>query len=125
MVLIEIMASFKKKKYTDPVICKHSNDVSNDWYIFFRFKHEGKVYKYKKREGVNRIKELNERVVAIDKLLEEIAYDLRHGWNPLLDPKRENEYSPYAYSKNHLRPKRITMQERMQKYNIRGAKNKD
>jgi hypothetical protein len=90
-----LMPSFKKKKYTEPVIGSHNNDLSKDWYVFFRFKHEGKVFKFKRREGVNRIKDLSRKLSAIEELLSEIQYDLKHGWNPLLDPKRENDYNPY------------------------------
>jgi hypothetical protein len=93
------MPSFKKKKYTDPVACRHNNNLSKDWYVFFRFKYEGKVYKYKRREGINRIKELEGRLQAIADLVEEIRYDLVHGWSPLLDPKREKDYNPYLLVK--------------------------
>ena len=93
------MPSFKKKKYTDPVACRHNNDLSKDWYVFFRFKHDGKVYKYKRREGINRIKELEGRLQAIAGLVEEIRYDLMHGWNPISDPKRERNYNPYLVVK--------------------------
>jgi hypothetical protein len=89
------MSSFKKKKYTEPVICRHGNDLSKDWYVLFRFKADGKVHSYKRREGINRIKELNDRLSAIEELREEIAFDLKNGWNPTSDPKRELNYSPY------------------------------
>lgn len=81
--------------YTDPVICKHGNDVTKDWYIFFRYKHEAKVYKFKRREGVNRIKDLQERLLAIEDLQYDLKFDLKNGWNPILDPKREKDYNPY------------------------------
>lgn len=95
MLTFEYMASFKKKVYTDPVICMHNNDVEKDWYIFFRYKHEGKVYKFKRREGINRIKDLQERLSVIEDLQHELKYDLKNGWNPILDPKREINYNPY------------------------------
>jgi hypothetical protein len=34
------MSGFGKKCYTKPVICQHHNDLSKDWYVFFRFKNE-------------------------------------------------------------------------------------
>lgn len=89
------MAFFKKKKYSNPVISKHCNDVTKDWYVFFSYKFEGKIYKFKRREGINRVKELDHRLNAIHELLSEILYDLQYGWNPILDPKRENDYNPY------------------------------
>lgn len=90
------MPSFKKKNYTEPVICNHNNDLSKDWYVFFRFKHEGKIHKFKRREGVNRIKKLDKRLIEIENLLDELKFDLKNGWNPLLDPKRQRNYSPYT-----------------------------
>lgn len=89
------MASFKKKNYSEPIISNCGMDLLQDWYVFFRFKHEGKVHKYKRREGINRIKNLGERLKAIDELCTEISFDLRHGWNPILDPKRAIDYNPY------------------------------
>lgn len=89
------MSPFKKKKYTNPIICHHNNDLSKDWYVFFRFKNEGKIHSYKRREGINRIKELNNRLFAINILKDEIEFDLKHGWNPIMDPQREIDYSPY------------------------------
>jgi hypothetical protein len=97
------MASFKKKKYTDPVISSHDNDLSKDWYIFFRFKYEGKVFKFKRREGINRIKDLNQRLEAVEELLSEVQYDLINGWNPILDPKREVDYNPYLRKRQSIR----------------------
>jgi hypothetical protein len=97
------MASFRKKVYTDPVISKHGNDITKDWYVFFRYKHEGKVYKFKRREGVNRIKDLTERLSAIEDLLYDIKFDLKNGWNPILDPKREKDYNSFRI--NQLKPK--------------------
>ncbi len=87
------MPSFNKKIYTEPVICKHGKDVSKDWYVFFSFKSSDKEHKFKRREGINRIKSLSGRLKAIRELREDISYDLKHGWNPLLDPKRQNYYN--------------------------------
>jgi hypothetical protein len=89
------MPSFKKKCYTNPVICLHNSDLSKDWYVFFRFKNDGKVHAYKRREGINRIEELSTRITAIEELRDEIEFDLTNGWNPIIDPKRELEYSPF------------------------------
>jgi len=87
------MSGFGKKCYTKPVICGHYNDLLKDWYVFFRFKNEGKVHSYKRREGVNRIEELNARLSAIEELRDDIEFDLKCGWNPIKDPKRALEYS--------------------------------
>lgn len=89
---------YKRKRYTAPVICDHGNDTSKDWYVFFCYKSDGKVHKFKKREGINRIKDLAKRTTAIENLLMEIEFDLRHGWDPLNDPKREIDYNPYLHT---------------------------
>ena len=88
------MPAFGKKRYTTPVVGRNNNDVSKDWYVFFRYKHEGRVYKFKRREGINRIKDPVEKLKALHTLYNELCYDLRHGWNPILDPKREIDYKP-------------------------------
>jgi hypothetical protein len=97
------MPSFKKKNYTEPIIGAHNNDISRDWYVFFRFKHNLNIIKVKRREGINRIKDLSQRLIAIEELLYEIQFDLRHGWNPILNPKRENDYNPYLQGKTSKR----------------------
>jgi hypothetical protein len=123
-----LMPSFKKKNHTTPVIGNHHNDVSKDWYVFFRFKHEGKVFKFKRREGINRIKKLRERLVAIRELRSELEFDLEHGWNPILDKKREYEYNSYLYGRGSksqinsriLKLKKVTKQELFNKYYYKG-----
>lgn len=57
------------------------------------------MYKFKRREGINRTKDLRERINVVEELLLEIQFDLKHGWNPVLDPKRENDYNPYIKKK--------------------------
>jgi len=96
------MASFKKKTYTDPVISRHDNDLAKDWYVFFRYKYAGNVYKFKRREGINKIKDLQERLSAVEDLKYELKFDLKNGWNPLDDPKRELDYL-LPTSKDHFR----------------------
>ncbi len=88
-----------KKNYTTSVVNTHGNDLKKDWYVFFQFKHERKTYKFKKRGGVNRIKELEERIEAINSLKNEIDFNLYCGWNPVADPKCLREYNPYATPK--------------------------
>lgn len=109
------MPSFQKKIYTEPVICKHEKDVSKDWYVFFRFRAEEKTYKYKRREGINRIKNLKGRLKAIKDLREEISYDLKQGWNPLLDPKRQNYYNlDLAHNKTPQSSKAVRITKKQQ-----------
>ena len=115
------MASFKKKYYTTPVICRHNKELLKDWYVFFQFKYEGKIYKYKRRDGVNRIKDLKKKLLAINKLLIEIEieFDLKDGWNPLLDPKRDKTYNKYLdpkIEKPTTKKYQATIEERMKRY---------
>jgi hypothetical protein len=81
------MESFRNPNYSKPVISKHCNDLKRDWNVFFEFLHEGKIHKIIKREGVNRLKVLDERINAINILQEKIDSCLRFGWNPILDPQ--------------------------------------
>jgi hypothetical protein len=108
-----MMPPFKKKSYTEPIISRHDNNIEKDWYVSFRFKHEGKIHKYKRREGVNRIRGLSERLKAIEELRDEIAFDLKHGWNPIFDPQREIDYNPYLRS--NLDKQSVTNQGRTNK----------
>lgn len=120
------MSPFKKKRYTEPIISNHDNNIEKDWYVSFRFKNDGKVHKFKRREGVNRLKNLQERLNAIAELRVEIAFDLKHGWNPILDPKRENDYNPYLYGTKGQRVqstsvrKKPTKEELFNKYYLKG-----
>jgi hypothetical protein len=102
------MSSFKKKSYTEPVKCTHKNDLTKDWYVFFQFKYHGKIFKFKRREGINRIKNLDGRINALEELLNDLQFDLRHGWNPILDRKREKDYNPYLLPKDVNTSKKTT-----------------
>lgn len=103
------MSGFGKKCYTKPVLCQHDNDLSKDWYVFFRFKNEGKVHSYKRREGINRIEDLNDRLSAIEELRDDIEFDLICGWNPIKDPKRALEYGPVSpeYNRGDRRKEKV------------------
>jgi hypothetical protein len=68
--------------------------------VFFEYKHDGKKYKFKKREGVNRIKDVNERIEDIKALRNELERDLFFGWNPLRDPKRTDIQNPFYLKTN-------------------------
>jgi hypothetical protein len=84
--------------------------------VFFEYKHDGKKYKFKKRDGVNRIKNFNERIEDIKALRDELERDLFFGWNPLQDPKRIVLKNPYYFKTNPFQksePK--TAVERMSK----------
>ena len=92
MYIREMSDSLRKRHYSDPRISDHGGDIKKEWYVFFLFKHEGKVYKIKKREGVNRIKKLEERLEAISELQLELKLELKYGWNPITDAKRTTNY---------------------------------
>jgi hypothetical protein len=77
------------KKYTNPVICQHNNDLKKDWYVFFEYTHDGRKYKIKKREGINRIKTLPNRIREIKILRQNIEGYLDLGWNPIIDNNRK------------------------------------
>jgi integrase len=81
----------KPNKYTEPRLCKGPKPVNvpknstipkewakNDWYINYTF--NGKQYRIK--EGINRIKDHQEKERAAIALLLSIQEDLRKGFNP-------------------------------------------
>jgi hypothetical protein len=84
--------------------------------VYFEYEHDGKKYKFKKREGVNRFKTLYERKGEIEILRDSLDRDLYFGWNPLQDPKRVNFRNPYYLKTNPFqKSKPKTFEERMTK----------
>jgi hypothetical protein len=117
--------AFKKRRYTDPIICKHNNDVTKEWYVFFQYKHDGQIHKLKRREGVNRITTLEQRIEAINELLSEIKCDLKYGWNPFTDPKREHNYlkdrfQTRTYNTRKPATKKTSKEELKARFNSKG-----
>jgi integrase len=60
---------------------------SKDWFIYFRFTHQGKDYNRKYREGINRIKDKVQRMADAEKLCRLYEDWLLQGWNPIIDPE--------------------------------------
>jgi integrase len=73
-----------KGAYTAPTL---SITNAKDWFIYFRFTHEGVEYLRKFREGINRLKERAERMVAAEELRQKYTEWLKMGWNPIIDPE--------------------------------------
>jgi len=73
-----------KGAYTVPII---SISNAKDWFIYFRFTHEGVEYLRKFREGINRIKDKAERMTAAEQLCQNYTEWLKMGWNPITDPE--------------------------------------
>jgi integrase len=69
--------------YTVPQLCQ----TSNDWYVYFRFYHDGKWVMKKCREGINRIENKKERLKEAEALAEARLTWLQQGWNPIIDPE--------------------------------------
>ncbi len=78
-----------RKNFTTPVVCSYDGDTSEEWYIFFQYFHAGKWHKFKKREGINRIKDARERMAEAKALREARELWLKMGWNPVTDPEFE------------------------------------
>lgn len=74
----------QRESFTHPVV---SSANPNDWYIYFEFCHNGKWHSFKKREGINRIKNIKHRRKEAEMLAEARLIWLQSGWNPILDPK--------------------------------------
>jgi integrase len=60
---------------------------AKDWFIYFRFTHEGKDYLRKYREGINRIDDKGERMIKAEEIRQKYAEWLKTGWNPIIDPE--------------------------------------
>ena len=60
---------------------------SKDWFIYFRYKHDGTEYLRKYREGLNRIKDKVQRMAQAEKLCHLYKEWLDQGWNPIVDPE--------------------------------------
>lgn len=82
-----------KQSYTTPVVCSYGNDISKEWYIYFRFFHNGEWRNVKRREGLNRINNKAERKAEAEALCEARHVWLINGWNPILDPKNLSRLS--------------------------------
>ncbi|MFT3825124.1 MAG: tyrosine-type recombinase/integrase [Chitinophagaceae bacterium] len=74
---------FSQTSFTVPVVCTTD---PNDWYVYFEFTINGKTYERKKREGINRYKDLGERRKEAEALAEAKKQWLESGWNPVSDP---------------------------------------
>src|ERR1700761_4184785 len=74
----------QRENFTHPVV---SSTNPCDWYVYFEFFHNGKWHSFKKREGINRIKNVNQRRKEAEMLAEARLIWLQSGWNPILDPK--------------------------------------
>jgi hypothetical protein len=103
-----------KKSYTWPQARDHNGDLTKKWYVSFTYKCEGNSYRFTRSEGINRIMDLEERTAALARLLADIKFDLKNGWNPLEDEHRDFDYNPflattnpYQKSKQESKPKQI------------------
>lgn len=75
---------YQQQHFTQPVVCFTN---PKEWYIYFKFYHNGKWHEFKKREGLNRIKNIRQRRKEAELLAEARLIWLQSGWNPVLDPK--------------------------------------
>ncbi|SHN42184.1 tyrosine-type recombinase/integrase [Chitinophaga sp. CF418] len=84
----------QKTPYTTPVLCGQSEGVNSEWYVYCEYTHAGKKYPRKWREGINRIKDLKQKTIEAEALLEARKEWLKAGWNPITDPKFKLRHSP-------------------------------
>ncbi|HEX8316423.1 MAG TPA: hypothetical protein VF609_15580 [Flavisolibacter sp.] len=68
--------------YTEPQL----STQGNDWFVWFRFYHNGKWQLRKCREGINRLADKKERKRYGEALAEARFIWLQAGWNPIIDP---------------------------------------
>lgn len=70
--------------YTIPELVSKNK---NDWYIYFTYELNGVKIPVKRRDGINRIKDLKQREIEGQALAKARLTWLQAGWNPITDPK--------------------------------------
>jgi|GEM_PF-634539 len=82
----------KKRLYTEPAISPaepKSNDMSREWYVWFRFFDEStkkwKQLRFKK--GINLFKVYKQRLAETNALKQALKDELESGWNPITNEK--------------------------------------
>ncbi|GAC1427768.1 MAG: hypothetical protein NVS3B19_09550 [Ginsengibacter sp.] len=66
--------------YTIPVIVK---EKTGKWFVFFRFTHDGKIYRFKFSEGLNRLRG-KEKEIKFEVLRDVKQEWLDRSWNPVI-----------------------------------------
>lgn len=77
----------QQKQFTEPKISPESHDMSVDWYVWFRFFHEGKWWQKRYKAGINHFKTLKERLSEANSLKRVLKEQLAEGWNPVTEVK--------------------------------------
>lgn len=72
-----------ERSWTTPQV---STSNPKDWFIWFRFTHNGQTRPIKIRNNINRTKDLIERKIKAEALCEARTLWLQQGWNPIADP---------------------------------------
>lgn len=79
-----------KLPYTEVRICKTN---PKDWFVYFEFTYNGKVYPRRYRAGINRYP-VNKRWKEAVALRDARTLWLQAGWNPIIDPEFKNRDVP-------------------------------
>ncbi|NMC57842.1 MAG: site-specific integrase [Candidatus Methanofastidiosa archaeon] len=72
-----------KPLFTEPKIIHFNYDMNREWYIYFRYYHQGKWRKKTYKSGINRFKKKEDRMREACNLRDALAFKLKsEGWNP-------------------------------------------
>lgn len=79
----------KIEEFSTPILCDTNKDgrIAKEWFIFFTVTINGEKIERKRREGINRIKDLKQRRIEGEALAKARYEWLKAGWNPITDPK--------------------------------------
>lgn len=81
------------KKFSIPKLKSYPLEEGKDWYVWFRYQGGNPI---RISEGINKIKDYEERVIAGNVLAEVLHDKLKNGWNP--NEKKKSLPKPNEYS---------------------------
>lgn len=69
-------------KFTEPALCHYNHDLKKSWFVYFDVSNGNKTIRMQSRRGLNRIKNLNERLHDGKILALYWKEKLKEGWSP-------------------------------------------
>lgn len=90
----------KEVKAKLPQLYDAGGDINKPWQVYYSFRHPetGKMKRFNVTEGINKIKDYQQRMAAAQKLIEKWKRKLKNGYNPFEDEGQYiyEEVIPYA-----------------------------
>lgn len=78
-----------KAAYTTPKIVDYGGDLSRDWFVYFKYKHNGRWRKVVREAGINKHKTKAQRIKQATAIRDAIVIALKQGWTPFRDDGKE------------------------------------